>query len=193
MNTPTPAAIPKQDKGNHDWIREALGLPDAAPYRFDFYAQEIEALKLTQVMQPVEASQSELRAALEMLYADTADYITLNNLSAMNNGSMVRARKALGISVEVAAPVAPTEIERLAKVAIRECPWKPDQHPNDWSDAALQVCRAVVSGDALSAAKPKVLSDAQMAEVWIPYDQGIGTRRDLITRILALQAGGEEA
>lgn len=28
----------------HDWIRAALRLPDNAPRRFDFYAQEIERL-----------------------------------------------------------------------------------------------------------------------------------------------------
>lgn len=29
----------------HEWIRSALGLSEDAPYRFDFYAQEIEKLK----------------------------------------------------------------------------------------------------------------------------------------------------
>ena len=31
-------------KAAHDWIRSALRLPESAPYRFDFYAQEIEKL-----------------------------------------------------------------------------------------------------------------------------------------------------
>ena len=31
----------------HEWIRSALGLPADAPYRFDYYAEQIEKLKMS--------------------------------------------------------------------------------------------------------------------------------------------------
>ena len=168
---------------------------------------EVCARLESQVMQPVEASPpknaSEIRDFIGSNFdvekranCNSDDFSEYDRAEPSDNDRYTVSAHDLLSSfrewVEVAAPVAPiepTEIERLAKVAIRECPWKPNQHPNDWSDAALQVCRAVVSRAALSAPQPE-LSDAQIAEVWGTYDQGIGTRRDLMERILALQAKG---
>jgi hypothetical protein len=71
----------------HAWIRPALGLADDAPYRFDFYAQEIEALR-AQVGQPERDD-----AALLNLIESVREYYLGFLSHALPGGACWRARK----------------------------------------------------------------------------------------------------
>ena len=184
---PTPAANPEQ--GAHDWIRHALGVQETAPYRFDFYAQEIEALKLAQVMQTVEASPK----PCFMCHGAGWHWMPCAVPAGVEppKPQKMTCTQCRAPSVEIAAPVAPTD-ERVAFEA-----WAVDsyllcaRHPHGayMSDMTRTAWYAWSERAALSA-QPQVLSDAQIAEVWGDYDLGMGTRRELMTRILALQEGG---
>ena len=105
---------------------------------------------LTQPAQP-SAVESNTAGALPAHHTDNAPLgYTIHEKSAWSVGYEEGYRASHG---QAPAEAAPTELVRLAKVAISECNYAENEEPQDWLAAAMRVCRAVATTPSPQAAQ----------------------------------------